>query len=554
MASREDYMHWQMQDLQERARVLGLNYAGVPRETLVERLVQAAPEEDLMQPEQRDHRPQVAPPTNICPWATWAEETLRILGPDATLEDRRDAINGARQLYGEHMALRRAEAEAHTRKNQAGPLLTQSCVPRISRKEFKAFDESKGDIDGFFRDFEHQCMLEAASEQDQVRVLSSLLTGSAAEAYRDMAPELKMDYHAIKETVLAHYAITPESYRLRFREARPSADESFKRHGQKLSQACRRWLQGELADSAEDIIQLILKEQFYLTCPREITEWVKERKPSTIDEATALADEALLIKPQWKRLLEGALQPSAPAVTSSGARPQPTPPPSGAPPRQSFISTRPNPPSTTQPQHGNRPQDRLCYLCRQPGHMQYACPKARGGMRPMASHPVNYVEVDPEGTDELPPSSEEWSFIPTPSVIPRGVYGIQKVPQSYPEQRKRHLHDVLLDGCHITGFRDSGAFLTIADPQVVRPEAIHPGPGILIEVAGGELKYIPKAAVQLDYGCGEKVCWIGVMGGLPADVLLGNDLGPMDSCFVGAVAPTQAQHQNTDGWSRQEDQ
>ncbi|OCT55447.1 hypothetical protein XELAEV_18002031mg, partial [Xenopus laevis] len=196
--------------------------------------------------------------------------------------------------------------------------------------------------------------------------------------------------------------------------------------------------------------------------------------------------------------------------------------------------------------------DRLCYLCRQPGHTQHVCPKARSGVQSVKPRTVNYIEVDPEWSEEMPTSPEEWSSTTNLSVTPRGVYGIHKVHQSYPEQRQRHLQDVLLDGCRITGFRDSGAFLTIAEPRVVRPEAIHPGPGILIVVAGGELKYIPKAAVHLDYGCGEKICWIGVMEGLPADVLLGNDLGTMESRFVGAVTRSQASHIHQTGDSHQD--
>ncbi|OCT70312.1 hypothetical protein XELAEV_18037235mg [Xenopus laevis] len=268
--------------------------------------------------------------------------------------------------------------------NQA---VLQNYVPRISRKEFKAFHESMGDVDGFLRDFE---------------------------------------------------------------------------------------------DHRGDYSLLILKEQFYLTCPREITEWVKERKPSTLDDTTALADEALLIKPQWKRLLEQSPRQSAPAMTSQGARHQFTLHTSGVPWQHFFSNSRPNPSPL-----GMSTGPRIAFAI-------YADNQVRSGIQSVKPHTVNYIEVDPEWSEEMPTSPEEWSSIPTLSVTPRGVYGICKVPQSYPEQRQCHLQDVLLDGCRITGFRDSGALLTIADPRVVRPEAIHPGPGILIEVAGKELKYIPK--------------------------------------------------------------
>lgn len=88
------------------------------------------------------------------------------------------------------------------------------------------------------------------------------------------------------------------------------------------------------------------------------------------------------------------------------------------------------------------------------------------------------------------------------------------------------------------GFWDTGAFLTLADPRVVRGDAYEPG--FSIELASGAIKNIPRALVGLDYGFREKRCHIGVMSGLPADVLLGNNLGELRCHYVGAVTRSQA--------------
>lgn len=74
----------------------------------------------------------------------------------------------------------------------------------------------------------------------------------------------------------------------------------------------------------------------------------------------------------------------------------------------------------------------------------------------------------------------------------------------------------LLTVLTVLGFEDSGAFPSIVDPCFVRPEAIQRGPRIINELAGGIQWCIPIANVDLNYRNG-----VGIMQGLPADVLLG---------------------------------
>ncbi|OCT72041.1 hypothetical protein XELAEV_18035021mg [Xenopus laevis] len=95
-------------------------------------------------------------------------------------------------------------------------------VPRIYRKQFNDFDKNK-----------HQCMLDRAPEQDQVWLLSSLLTGILGHGTR---AKNGLPWHK-RERVLDHYAITPQSYLISFRKA-------------------RWWLQGKLVESAESVNDL----------------------------------------------------------------------------------------------------------------------------------------------------------------------------------------------------------------------------------------------------------------------------------------------------------
>uniref|UniRef100_A0A8C5WCN5 Uncharacterized protein n=1 Tax=Leptobrachium leishanense TaxID=445787 RepID=A0A8C5WCN5_9ANUR len=117
------------------------------------------------------------------------------------------------------------------------------------------------------------------------------LTGRAAEAYRAVADEDCMVYERVKEHLLARYALTPEVYRVRFRALKKGTQDSYAEWGHCMQQAVRSWIQGCQATHPDQIIQLLLLEQFYNYSPPEVWDWVRDRRPLTLPEATRLADE-----------------------------------------------------------------------------------------------------------------------------------------------------------------------------------------------------------------------------------------------------------------------
>ncbi|CAJ0952442.1 unnamed protein product, partial [Ranitomeya imitator] len=104
--------------------------------------------------------------------------------------------------------------------------------------------------------------------------------------------------------------------------------------------------------------------------------------------------------------------------------------------------------------------------------------------------------------DDVSPLREDWPSASPTHIAPLGVYGVGPAAMTTSAHRGKHLQEVVLDGQRLIGFCDSGAFLTLADPRVVRPEAIHRGPGIVIELAGGQWRTIPTATVDLNFGFG----------------------------------------------------
>ncbi|CAJ0967742.1 unnamed protein product [Ranitomeya imitator] len=488
--------------LQSKAREVGVRFKGLSKEQLIEALEGVRLQDDAEEgsSQQMEVRLQPEEKKTKSQWVVWYEEELALLGEEATIDDKREAIHRAEEREAIHRAEER-EREANHRAQEMAllerqialeaarssrqtltPAPTMRELPRVSRKDFKPFNEAAGDIEGFFQDFEHQCRLMEVPERDRVRHLMGLLEGGAAAAYRAMDPQGNCEYAEIKRTILEHYAVTPDTYRTQFRTLACDEEVSFKMYAQRPQTNMSSLAGGRGGLNLGDLPPGYPKRAvFYFKCPAEIREWVRERRPATVEEAAALADEALTIKPQWRVLLEDGERPtssttpvapcsSVPIVPRS-SKPLPhadtrvnVPPVASnafsgirrgeevaerrcygcghpgicRPHAQSPWRSRPQNP--TAPSGGGRPPGSLtprprgrlgwsetqhrCYRCGQPGHLQASCPAVQMRIDPVPSRIINYVQPSAM-EDDVSPLREDWPCASPTHVAPLGVYGVR---------------------------------------------------------------------------------------------------------------------------------
>ncbi|KAM4661922.1 uncharacterized protein O3C94_010563 [Discoglossus pictus] len=169
-----------------------------------------------------------------------------------------------------------------------------------------------------------------------------------------------------------------------------------------------------------------------------------------------------------------------------------------------------------------------CHTCNQQGHMQRDCPRNRN--RPTwktpTNSPANRAAVHCYQNEPRQPffgtRSNEDSL--------GTIHEVNSV-QAAADNRQGHRQGVHVEGKRLQGLRDSGATITLVRNHLV-PKHQLTGEYVAVRVAGGAIYKIPTAKVHLDWGAGSGNVEVGLMQDLPADVILGNDLGELTSAFV----------------------
>ena len=202
-----------------------------------------------------------------------------------------------------------------------------------------------------------------------------------------ICPDTEMDYERLKVALLERYDFTKCEYREKFREARPEEYESPSQFIFRLKDHFTKWVElAEVEQTFMGVVDLIVREQFTSSCPKDLLIWLKQRNPKTLDELSRLADQYLVARNQKLSSKEGIKRDSARAGVKNNH--------SGFPPASTLkcflcncvghraIDCR------VKPEEGqneyNRPARHAvtCYQCGEVGHEKRYC---RKNPRPQAA-------------------------------------------------------------------------------------------------------------------------------------------------------------------------
>ena len=102
------------------------------------------------------------------------------------------------------------------------------------------------------------------------------------------------DYDKVKIALMKRYDLTEDGYRRKFRASKPEVDESPDQFVVPLDRYLLWWL--ELSDTVrtfDGLKDLIAKEQFTDSCPKDLAIHLRERAPETLAKIAKIADKHL---------------------------------------------------------------------------------------------------------------------------------------------------------------------------------------------------------------------------------------------------------------------
>ncbi|XP_053146102.1 zinc finger and SCAN domain-containing protein 31-like [Hemicordylus capensis] len=108
----------------------------------------------------------------------------------------------------------------------------------------------------------------------------------------------------VKEDFLSNESINAEVQRQRFRTFCYQEAEGPRRAFRQLQELCHQWLQPE-RHTKEQILELVILEQFLAILPLEMQSWVREGQPETASQVVALAEHYLQETQRWQQQVLG---------------------------------------------------------------------------------------------------------------------------------------------------------------------------------------------------------------------------------------------------------
>ncbi|XP_048347451.1 uncharacterized protein LOC125429909 [Sphaerodactylus townsendi] len=149
------------------------------------------------------------------------------------------------------------------------------------------------DTNAFLASFEQVARACQWPREEWAARLLPALSGEAQQAFGRLEARDREDYGKVKAAILRGEANRMETLRQHFRQFRSQEMEDPRRIYSQLQELCCQWLRPE-RHSKEQILELLILEQFLAILPPELQSWIKASSPENCTQAAALAEDFLL--------------------------------------------------------------------------------------------------------------------------------------------------------------------------------------------------------------------------------------------------------------------
>ena len=189
-----------------------------------------------------------------------------------------------------------------------------------------------------------------------------------------------------KTLFLSVITLQRTGFKRKFRSYKPDTCETFLQFAVRLESYFLRWIDmSKIDQSFKGLADFILRDKFIHVCDRDLTLFIKERTPKSMEGVATLADQ----------FREARFTNAASLVTKSGPKQTPGPKRQGQ-----ALRSKPKP-EVVKPIENSKfvpKSERRCYKCNQIGHIASEC-------RP--KHKVGCVVSESADSDNQETCSEE---------------------------------------------------------------------------------------------------------------------------------------------------
>ena len=339
----------------------------------------------------------------------------------------------------------------------------------------------------------------------------ALLKGHALDVYALLPSDKALDYNVLKDALLKRYDMTEDGYKRKFRSCRPEQGETFSQFTVRLSGYLLRWLEMSLTPNTfEGLFDLVMRDQLLHICNRDLTLFLKERTPKSVDNMAELADQFR----EARRVVASSLTNKYVAQKDTSVTPV-----SKASSSKTIGDVKPGERKGFIPK-----SERRCYKCQQLGHIASECsPQLRafkGKVHAILDEDDNCIDAD--NSDQT--STCGAFIIPTESItVADASIDSSMVMTSSCQSMKNGLpvSAGFVEDKPVSVLRDSGCTGIVVRRSLV-PDENMTGESQICKLADNSEITVPKAIVTIDtpYLSGKFTAWC--MNSPVYDLILGN--------------------------------
>src|ERR1043165_1225127 len=157
--------------------------------------------------------------------------------------------------------------------------------------KFPNFNENKDCLDAYLLRFERTVEAYEIPQEIWALTLARHLEGKALEVYQRLNSTEAQDYNCLKDQLLRRFRLTEDGYRQRFRNSRIEIGETCSQFFERLRRYIQQWLtMAGFEKDYEGLENLILRDQFFLTCSMELKTFLTEKGKINVKEMLTHAE------------------------------------------------------------------------------------------------------------------------------------------------------------------------------------------------------------------------------------------------------------------------